>query len=64
MANDVSTKAEIVPVPKYSNVAAGYQAALYVVDDVILKNYITNLSNLEIVPLSQDVLDTNIEDNV
>ena len=64
MANDVSTKAEIVPVPKYSNVAAGYQAALHVVDDVILKNYITNLSNLEIVPLSQDVLDANIEDNV
>ncbi|MDY5714755.1 MAG: ATP-binding protein [Veillonella caviae] len=64
MANDVSTKTEAVPVPKYANVAAGYQAALQVVDDVILKNYITNLSNLEIVPLSQDILDTNIDDNV
>ena len=64
MANDVTTKAEIVPVPKYSNVAAGYQAALHVVDDVILKNYITNLSSLEMVPLSQEVLNTNIEDNV
>src|SRR5574344_1179808 len=64
MANDVPVKTKAVPVPKYANVATGYQAALRVVDDVILKNYITNLSNLEIVPLSQEVLDTNIDDNV
>lgn len=64
MENNVSTKTETVPVPKYANIAAGYQAALQVVDDVILKNYITNLSNLEIIPLSQDILDLNIDDNV
>ena len=33
-------------------------------DDVILKNYITNLADMEIVPLDQSVLDSNISDNV
>lgn len=57
-------KKEYVPVPKYTNVAEGYQTALRVVDDVILKNYITNLSSMEIVPLDKSVLETNIGENV
>ena len=57
-------KKENVPVPKYTNVAEGYQAALRVVDDVILKNYITNLAGMEIVPLDKSVLESNISDNV
>ena len=63
MANIVEKK-ENVPVPKYTNVAEGYQAALRVVDDVILKNYITNLAWMEIVPLDKSVLESNISDNV
>ncbi len=63
MANVVEKK-ENVPVPKYTNVAEGYQAALQVVDDVILKNYITNLSRMEIVPLDESVLKSNIKENV
>ena len=42
----------------------GYQAALKVVDDVILKNYITDLSSMEVVPLSRNMLKYNIRDNV
>lgn len=61
---DVVEKKENVPVPKYANVAEGYQAALQVVDDVILKNYITNLARMEIVPLDKSVLESNISDNV
>lgn len=53
-----------VPTPSYSNITDGYQAALKVVDDVILKNYITELSSMAIVPLSSDVLRTNLRDNV
>ncbi|MCH5193408.1 MAG: ATP-binding protein [Oscillospiraceae bacterium] len=53
-----------VVVPKYENMIAGYQGALQVVDDVILKNYISNLSDLEVVPLDKSVLDSNISDNV
>lgn len=52
------------PVPEYSTISSGYQSALQVVDDVILKNYITNLSNMDIIPLSEKVLESNIRDNV
>ena len=55
---------EMVPVPKYANMISGYQGALQVVDDVILKNYVTNLSELDVVPLDQCVLEKNISDNV
>ncbi len=63
MAKIVESK-DSVPVPKYASVAAGYSSALQVVDDVILKNYITNLSNMEIVPLDKSVQESNIDDNV
>jgi hypothetical protein len=52
------------PTPSYTNIADGYQAALKVVDDVILKNYVSELSSMEIVPLSKSVLESNIRDNV
>ena len=55
---------EAVPVPKYANMISGYQGALQVVDDVILKNYVSNLAKLEVVPLEQGILDSNINDNV
>ena len=55
---------EAVPVPKYANMISGYQGALQVVDDVILKNYVSNLAKLEVVPLDQGILDSNINDNV
>lgn len=50
--------------PAYASIADGYQAALQVVDDVILKNYITDLSRMEIVPLSDRMLQSNLRDNV
>lgn len=53
-----------ISVRSYTSIADGYQTALKVVDDVILKNYISNLSNMEIVPLSKNTLRFNIRDNV
>lgn len=53
-----------VPAPSYTSITDGYQAALKVVDDVILKNYVSELSSMEIVPLSKNVLQSNIRDNV
>ena len=64
MANDLLPKTENAPVPKYDNMAAGYQSALQLVEDVVLKSYISGLSDLDIVSLSQSVLDTNFEENV
>lgn len=54
----------IASAPSFANITDGYQAALKVVDDIILKNYITDLSHMEIVPLSNSVLQSNIRDNV
>lgn len=61
---DLVEKKEAVPVPKYANITEGYQAALQVVDDVILKNYITDLTEMDIVPLDKAVLDSNLSNNV
>lgn len=63
MGDVVKTK-EKAPVPKYSNMVTGYQDAMQVVDDLVLKNYISNLSNMEIVPLDTAILETNISENV
>lgn len=66
MENMIERKKENVPVPvpQFKNISDGYQAALRIVDDVILKNYVTELSKLDIVPLSDSVLRSNIRDNV
>lgn len=48
----------------YENIFNGYQSALKIVDDVVLKNYITNLSKMDIVPLKDRLLKSNIRDNV
>jgi len=49
---------------RYSSITAGYQAALQIVDDVVLKNYIGKLSSMPIIPLSDEILEKNIRDNV
>lgn len=53
-----------VSVPSYANITDGYQAAFKVVEDVILKNYVTELSKMDIIPLNGNVLQSNIRDNV
>ena len=52
------------PVPSYASIADGYQSALKVVDDVILKNYISELTKMDVVPLDKSVLDSNMDKNV
>lgn len=53
--NGLTTREKGAPVPKYANMISRYQKALHVVDDVILKNYITDLSKLDVVPLNNAV---------
>jgi len=53
-----------VPAPSYASLTNGYQAALKVVDDVVLKNYISELTQMEVVPLDKAVLDSNLDKNV
>ena len=53
-----------VPTPSYTSLTKGYQAALKVVDDVVLKNYISELTQMEVVPLDKAVLESNLDKNV
>ncbi len=62
--DEVATIQNDIKIIKYGNITAGYQAALQVVDDIVLKNYIGNLTSLPVVPLSKDILEKNIRDNV
>lgn len=62
--NEVSIVSNDVNKIKYESISSGYQAALQVVDDVVLKNYIGNLSSMSVVPLSKSVLSDNIRENV
>lgn len=55
---------EEVAVPQYNNFVTNFQNALEIVDDVILKNYISFLPKLEIVPLDQNKLQNNISERV
>lgn len=57
-------KDETVVLPKYESLDVQFQEALQIVDDIVLKNYITKLRDLEIVPLSEKELETNIPENV
>lgn len=52
------------PTPSYASLTNGYQAALKVVDDVVLKNYISQLTQMEVVPLDESVLGSNLDKNV
>ena len=43
------------PAPNSEELQAKFVDALQVVDDIVLKNYVTKISNLDVVPLSNDL---------
>ena len=53
-----------IEIPKYNNLNLRYKEAIQVVDDIVLKNYITKLNDFDIVPLSKEEITTNISENV
>ena len=50
--------------PKQSELQQGYETAIGVVDDVVLKNYISKISELPVVPLDDKKIANNIKNNV
>ncbi|MDR0429961.1 MAG: hypothetical protein LBH58_05735, partial [Tannerellaceae bacterium] len=52
------------PVPSYEELKGQYLKAYQLVDDIVLKNYITKLSTMELAPLDELVKQSNISDNV
>ena len=60
----IATQSESFAVPQYSNFVTNFQNALEIVDDVVLKNYVSFLPKLEIVPLDENTLQSNISERV
>ena len=63
MTNEIM-KQEKTNVPAQQELEQNFVSALQVVDDIVLKNYVSKLQNLEIVPLSDDAIQNNLVDNV
>lgn len=55
---------ETATLPKYNSLDTKFNEALQVVDDIVLKNYITKLKDLNVIPLSNKELEENISENV
>ena len=53
-----------VPVPKYDQLSSNFQDALCVVDDIVLKNYISKLNTLSVVPLNDTALAASLSEDV
>lgn len=64
MSTDVELYKELVPDQQYNNIFTNYQNALHIVDDIVLKNYVANINKMKVVPLSHQVLESNIKENV
>ena len=56
---DISLVQNNIVSNKYNSITSAYQAALRIVDDVVLKNYVGKLSYMPIVPLSKDIIEKN-----
>lgn len=54
----------IANMPENNSFQAGFEAAVSVVDDIVLKNYISHLREMEIIPLDQSAIENNITENV
>ncbi|QHT59013.1 ATP-binding protein [Paenibacillus lycopersici] len=52
------------PIPQHEQIEASVASALQVVDDIVLKNYISKLEALDVVPLDAHTLETNLTENV
>ena len=65
-SNILSSKNNIenFSMPSYVDIANSYQNAIKVVDNIILKNYIYDLSKMEVIPLDESILENNVKDNV
>lgn len=65
MAKNVPAKKQSdSPAPQKADLESGFQSALQVVDDIVLKNYLAQLEDMEIVPLDEATLNESLAENV
>lgn len=66
--NEIIEKGSAVVMPQYSQLSNGFNDALNVVDDIVLKKYISNINSMELIPIEEvfpsEMLENNINDNV
>jgi hypothetical protein len=62
--NEIDTVDKKAAIPEYSELNVQYIQAYQLVDDIVLKNYITKLGSMEIIPLDESVKENNIGENV
>lgn len=51
-------------VPDYRSMNRKMEEAYRLVDDIVLKNYMSKLTSLEVIPLDKDIMKSNIAENV
>ena len=64
MSSELMHSVETSVAPNKEALREGYNRALTMVDDIVLKNYMNDLSKLEVVPLNEDLVKRNLYDNV
>jgi hypothetical protein len=65
MMNEMEKSAGRKPVsPSYGDLNRQYIQAYQLVDDIVLKNYINKLSDMDIIPLDKSIVKNNIGENV
>lgn len=55
---------ELVPMPEQQELQEKFYSALQVVDDIVLKNYIAQLHDLDVMPLDPETCKNNLKKNV
>lgn len=64
--NDIEVYQEINNniIQKYDTLQEKFNMAFNVIDDIVLKNYITKLTEMDIIPLDKDIVTGNLSDNI
>ncbi|MGL4607582.1 MAG: ATP-binding protein [Eubacteriaceae bacterium] len=52
------------PIPMYNSLQNDFTTATVLIDDIVLKNYITKLTEFDIIPLEDKTLENNVSENV
>ena len=63
MSDKIALK-ENVNMPQQVELQRGYESAIKLVDDVVLKNYVSKISEMAVVPLDEKDILKNVENNV
>lgn len=55
---------ENINMPQQAELQRGYDSAVKLVDDIVLKNYVSKISNMSVVPLNENDIIKNVENHV